>query len=34
VEQQIRELAEHLAAIEHKIQYYSTLADPDEDACP
>ena len=34
VQQQIQELTEHLAVIEYKIQYYSQLEDPDEDACP
>jgi DNA-binding transcriptional MerR regulator len=34
VRQQIQELTEHLDVIEYKIQYYSELENPDEDACP
>ena len=34
VQQQIEELLEHLALIEHKITYYTTLENPDDDACP
>ncbi|MBN1583999.1 MAG: MerR family transcriptional regulator [Anaerolineae bacterium] len=34
VQQQIQELSEHLDLIEYKIEYYATIENADEDACP
>jgi len=34
VQQQIEELLEHLALIEHKIAYYTTLENQDDVDCP
>lgn len=34
VQQQIRELSEHLTVLDRKIEYYTSLENPDDDACP
>ncbi len=34
VRQQIQKLSEHLDLIERKIEYYTGLENPDQDACP
>jgi DNA-binding transcriptional MerR regulator len=34
VQQQVDELIEHLQVLDAKIEYYSNLEDPDDDACP
>jgi DNA-binding transcriptional MerR regulator len=34
VQQQVDELSEHLQVLDYKIDYYTHLEDPDDDACP
>jgi DNA-binding transcriptional MerR regulator len=34
VQQQVDELTEHLRLLDGKIEYYTHLEDPDDDACP
>lgn len=34
VQRQVDELTEHLQVLDYKIEYYTNLKDPDDDACP